>query len=125
MILAYEVLRTAQFCEVEEKLLSQMTAEEYFASLKDMDTHELKSHYVKLFMLIRQYQTLFEVASSISVEIDSGHALSRIIEGTYEIIDVEHVSLFLIDSKKGILKMCVSKDINGIEIPLSSGTKIQ
>ncbi|KDO27180.1 hypothetical protein SPRG_07429, partial [Saprolegnia parasitica CBS 223.65] len=93
----------------DEKRLSEMSPSEYAESCAALGLPDLRRHHAKLFKLVRQYQTLFSVASSISVEIDSGEALSRIIEGTYEVLEVDHVALFLINHKKETLHMCVSR----------------
>ncbi|OQR82711.1 3'5'-cyclic nucleotide phosphodiesterase [Achlya hypogyna] len=114
-------LRTPESGAFDEKRLSAMSGDEYAAFCKDLGLLELRQHHAKLFKLVRQYQTLFTVASSISVEIDSGEALSRIVEGTYEVLEVEHVALFLISHKKQTLHLCVSRSAASIELPLETG----
>ncbi|KDO17519.1 hypothetical protein SPRG_17074 [Saprolegnia parasitica CBS 223.65] len=99
----------------DEKRLSEMSPSEYAESCAALGLPDLRRHHAKLFKLVRQYQTLFSVASSISVEIDSGEALSRIIEGTYEVLEVDHVALFLINHKKETLHMCVSRSSRSTE----------
>ncbi|EQC38534.1 hypothetical protein SDRG_04240 [Saprolegnia diclina VS20] len=105
----------------DEKRLSEMSQSEYAEFCASLGLPDLRRHHAKLFKLVRQYQTLFSVASSISVEIDSGEALSRIIEGTYEVLEVDHVALYLINHKKETLHMCVSRSSRSTEYPLNKG----
>ncbi|OQR81373.1 3'5'-cyclic nucleotide phosphodiesterase, partial [Thraustotheca clavata] len=114
-------LTTPENGDFDEKRLKSMSIEQYTTFSQELGLRELRVHHTKLFKLVRQYQTLFSIASSISVEIQSGDALSRIVEGSYEVLEVEHVALFLISHKTQSLQLCVSRTTSPVTLPLNKG----
>ncbi|KAF0692412.1 Aste57867_16506 [Aphanomyces stellatus] len=105
--------------QLDDERYSDMSLDQYMEFAKTMDLAHLRHHHTKLFKLVRQYQGLFAVASSISVEVDSNGALARIVEGVHRVLPVDRVVLLLLNRKRNML--CGTHGTTEIELPLGAG----
>ncbi|CAK4499395.1 unnamed protein product [Aphanomyces euteiches] len=98
---------------------TSMPLDDYMEFANSLELPQLRKHHAKLFQLVRKYQGLFSVASSISVEMNSNGALARIVEGVHKVIDVERVALLVLNRKRKML--CGVINSIDVELPMTCG----
>ena len=63
----------------------------------------------EIFRLLKRYRSLLTISNSIATEVHLDKAIQKIVESTYEILECDRVTLFIVDPIRSELECRVSK----------------